>query len=38
MLEANLARNHLLVQDANDQHFVRLRKIEDDMLAMLKPA
>jgi hypothetical protein len=33
-----LVRNHLLMQDTHDQEFVRLRKIEHDVLSVLKPA
>ena len=38
LLEVRLGRNHLLMQDTHDHYFVRLRKIEHDMLAVLKPA
>jgi hypothetical protein len=33
-----LNRNHLLMQNADDQHLVGLGKIENDVLAVLKPA
>ena len=38
LLKVRLGRNHLLVQEAHDQEFVRLCKIEYDVFAMLKPA
>jgi hypothetical protein len=38
LLEVRLGRNHLLMQDTHDQEFVRPGEVEDDVLAMLKPA
>jgi hypothetical protein len=37
LLEAELGRDHLLVQNTHNQHIFQFEKVEHDMLAVFKP-